>query len=124
GKILMIGLGAGAWAEIIANHPGVEKLRIVEINPGYLQIIRAYPPVSGLLKNPKVEIMIDDARRWLLRHPEEKFDSVIMNTRFHLREHVSSLLSMEFLQLVRQHLKPHGIFLYNTTYSERALLTG
>jgi spermidine synthase len=123
-KILMIGLGTGAWAEIIANHPQVEKLRIVEINAGYLQIIRAYSQVSGLLNNPKVEIMIDDARRWLLRNPEEKFDAVIMNTRHHRREHVSSLLSVEFLQLLRRHLNPQGIFLYNTTNSARALLTG
>ena len=39
-EVLMIGLATGAWAQVIANHPQVEKLTIVEINPGYLKLIR------------------------------------------------------------------------------------
>jgi len=48
---------------------------------------------------------------------------ILMNTTFHFRAHVSNLLSVEFLQLVRQHLKPEGIEYYNTTRSEEAQLT-
>ena len=31
----MIGLSAGAWAEVVANHPQLDELVVVEINPGY-----------------------------------------------------------------------------------------
>lgn len=124
GQVLMIGLGIGAWAEIIANHPEIEKLTIVEINPGYLQLIAQYPQVAELLKNPKVEIAIDDARRWLLQNPERRFDALVMNTRLHWRSNTSNILSVEFLQLVRRHLKPGGIMYYNVSWSPRALLTG
>jgi len=123
-EVFIIGVGIGSWAEIVANHPDVEKVTIVEINSGYLQLIPLYSSVAGLLKNPKVEIVIDDARRWLLHHPEKKFDLMLMNTRNYCRAHASSLLSVEFLQLARQHLLPDGIFFYNTTFSTRALLTG
>ncbi|HLJ28059.1 MAG TPA: spermidine synthase [Candidatus Angelobacter sp.] len=123
-EVLMIGAGIGSWAEIVANHPYLEKLTIVEINPGYLQLIPLYPQVAGLLRNSKAEIIIDDGRRWLLRNPEKKFDLLVMNTPMHWRTHVSSLLSVEFLQLVRRHLRPGGIFFYNVSFSERALLTG
>jgi predicted membrane-bound spermidine synthase len=123
-RVLMIGLGGGAWAEIIANHPQLEKLTIVEINPGYLQLIARYPQVSGVLKNPKVQFVIDDGRRWLLENPDAKFDILVMNTRMHWRDHASSLLSAEFLKLARQHLNTGSILFYNTTYSPRALLTG
>jgi spermidine synthase len=123
-RVLMIGLASGSWAQIIANHPQLEELVIVEINPGYLRLIPQYPEVSSLLKNTKVKIAIDDGRRWLLRNPNEKFDAVVMNTTFSWRAHASDLLSTDFLQIVRQHLNPGGVLYYNATGSGAAFLTG
>jgi spermidine synthase len=123
-QVLMIGLSSGSWAQIIANHPQVEKLTIVEINPGYLNLIPQYPQVASLLRNPKVEIVIDDGRRWLLRNADRRFDVIVMNTTFHWRDHVSNLLSTEFLRIVREHLNPGGLHFYNTTGSSEVLLTG
>ncbi len=122
--VLMIGLSSGSWAQIIANHPQVERLTIVEINPGYLQLIPQYGEVAGLLKNPKVQIVIDDGRRWLVRNPESKFDLVVSNTTFHWRSHTTSLLSADFLQLIRRHLNPGGVHFYNTTGSDEVQATG
>lgn len=116
-RALMIGLASGSWAQVVANHPQVEHLTIVEINPGYVGLIQKHENVRGLLGNPKVEIVIDDGRRWLNRNPDQKFDVIVMNTTFHWRAHSSSLLSAEFLQLMRQHLNPGGAALYNTTWS-------
>jgi spermidine synthase len=123
-EVLMIGLSSGSWAQVIANHPQVEHLTIVEINPGYLQLIPHSPDVASLLQNSKVHIDIDDGRRWLLRNPERKFDAIVMNTSYHWRSHSSNLLSVEFLQLIRRHLNPGGVHFYNTTESKEAQLTG
>jgi spermidine synthase len=123
-EALMIGLSSGSWAQIIANHPQVRNETIVEINPGYLQLIPRYPRVASLPGNPKVRIVIDDGRRWLLANPGRRFDLILMNTTFHWREHATNLLSVEFLRLARQHLLPGGILYYNTTGSEEAQLTG
>ena len=123
-EVLMIGLSTGSWAQVIANHPQVQKLTIVEINPGYLQLIPLYPEVASLLQNPKINVTIDDGRRWLLRNPERKFDVIISNTTFNWRAQVTNLLSVEFLQLVRAHLKPGGVFFYNTTGSQDVQITG
>lgn len=114
---LMIGLASGSWAQVVANHPQLESLTIVEINPGYVGLIEKHENVRGLLSNPRVEIVIDDGRRWLNRNPGRMFDVIVMNTTFHWRAHSSSLLSTEFLQLMRAHLKPGGAALYNTTWS-------
>jgi spermidine synthase len=65
-RVLMIGLGSGSWAQVVANHPQVEELTVVEINPGYLHLIPEQPTVASLLRNPKVRIVIDDGRRWLM----------------------------------------------------------
>ncbi len=117
-KVLMIGLATGAWAQVVANLPQVEKLTIVEINPGYLQLIAKYPEVKSLLTNPKVDIVVDDGRRWLNRHPNEKFDALVMNTTWNWRGHSTNLLSVEFFELVRSRLAPGGLLYFNTTSSD------
>jgi spermidine synthase len=122
-EVLMIGLATGAWAQVVANHPSVKRLTIVEINPGYLPIIKRHPEVAGLLRNRKVEIVIDDGRRWLNRHPEARFDAIVQNTTWNYRPNVTNLLSAEYLRLVAGHLKAGGIALYNTTGSLRAQRT-
>jgi len=122
-RILMIGIGSGSWAQVISNMPGLEKLTIIEINPGYLKMISKQPEVSSLLSNPKVEVVIDDGRRWLANNPNYKFDVIVSNTTFHWRAHSTNLLSYEFLELIRQHLLPGGIYHFNTTGSEDAMKT-
>src|ERR1035437_7506911 len=83
--VLMIGLASGSWAQVIANTPNVEDLTIVEINPGYLSLIRKHPEVASVLTNPRVHVVIDDGRRWMFGHPERRFDLIVMNTTFNWR---------------------------------------
>jgi spermidine synthase len=123
-RVLMIGLSSGSWAQVIANHSQVEHFVIVEINPSYLQLIRQYPEVAGVLRNPKVSIVIDDGRRWLARNPGQKFDLIVQNTTFHWRAHITNLLSVDYLRIIRQHLAAGGVFYYNTTDSDEVLQTG
>ena len=123
-QVLVIGLSSGSWAQIVANNPEVQALTIVEINPGYLGLIRQRASVSSLLHNPKVTIVIDDGRRWLVRNPDRKFDFILMNTSYHWRANVSNLLSREFCALLRAHLNRNGIAYYNTTWSGDAQATG
>lgn len=123
-NLLIIGLSSGSWAQILANDQQVEDVTIVEINPGYLQLIRERPSIVSLLTNPKVHIVIDDGRRWLAAHPDRKFDFILMNTSFNWRANTSNLLSVNFLQMIRQHLNPGGVEYYNTTGSGQVQLTG
>ena len=123
-RILMIGLSSGSWAQILANHPDVDKLEVVETNPGYLSLIAKYPEVASLLRNPRVHITIDDGRRWLISHPEARYDAIVVNNSFYWRDHSSVLLSTDFLEIVRPHLNPGGVFFYNTTGSNDVVATG
>ncbi|HVN30318.1 MAG TPA: hypothetical protein VMT64_17595, partial [Candidatus Binataceae bacterium] len=122
--VLMIGLASGSWGQVIASHPEVRSLTVVEINPGYLNLIARHSQVASLLHNPKVKIIIDDGRRWLMQNRDRKFDLVVLNSTFNWREHASNLLSVEFLQLIRRHLNPGGVYFYNTTFSSEVFLTG
>lgn len=116
-RVLMVGLSSGSWAKVVASMPGVEKLTVVEINGGYLTLVGRHPEVGSLLSDPKVEIAIDDGRRWMLRH-QERFDVIVMNTTFHWRAHSTGLLSMDFMEIVRAHLNPGGFLFFNATGSD------
>jgi len=121
--VLVIGLGSGSWTQVIANHPTVKRIVAVEISHGYLKIIEHSPVVRGLLTDPRVELVVDDGRRWMLRNAE-RFDWIIQNTTYHFRAHATNLLSREYFELCRTRLKPGGIVLYNTTKSLDAQKTG
>jgi spermidine synthase len=123
-EVLEVGMSGGAWSQIIANHPQVEHLVVIEINPGYLEVIRRYPVVAPVLRNPKVDVVIDDGRRWMLRNRTRKFDVIVMDTIYYWRAHATNLLSVEFLDLAREMLKPGGVLYYNTTFSRDAQHTG
>ena len=99
-QVLMVGLSSGSWAQVIANNPTVTHLTVVEINPGYTKLIAQRPEVASLLQNPKVTLVTDDGRRWLRRHPQQRFDAIVMNTTFFFRANASDLLSSENLRIM------------------------
>jgi spermidine synthase len=122
-RVLVIGLASGSWAQILANHPQLESMDAVEINPGYLKLMPQYGVVQSFILNPKVHIYLDDGRRWLLAHPEARYDVVVANMSFHWRDHSSALFSVQFLELMRNHLNPGGIYYFNTTESDDTVAT-
>jgi spermidine synthase len=122
-RMLMVGLASGSWGQVFASSPEVESLEVVEINPGYLQLISKYPIVRSLLEKPKMSLHIDDGRRWLTAHPDARYDFIVANTTYHWRDHSSSLLSAEYLQMIHKHLNPGGIYYFNSTGSFDAMAT-
>ena len=112
-----------AIARHLAHHPEMESMDIVEINSGYLQLIPQYPVVRSLLTNPRVHIYVDDGRRWLISHPQQKYDLIVVNTTYHWRDHSTTLLSLEFFQEARLHLNSGGIYYFNSTESDQTIAT-
>jgi spermidine synthase len=115
-NVLEIGLSSGSWARVLANHTGVKSLDIVEINPGYIDLISKYPEHKNILTEEKVKIHIDDGRRWITR-TDKKFDFILMNTTYYWRNQINNLVSYEFIEICKNHLKEGGVMYYNTTHS-------
>ena len=122
-RVLVIGLSTGAWARILSASPRVKEITVVEINPGYLQLIAEYPQVADVLADPRIKIVVDDGRRWLRRNRHETFDLVVQNNTFSWRAYSTNLLSREYMQLIALHLRPGGIAAFNSTFSSDVLAT-
>jgi spermidine synthase len=122
-RVLIIGLSVGSWQHIIGGFPDVERMDVVEINPGYVDLARNYDVQDRAIHDSRVNLVIGDGRKFLRQHPDLKYDLVVMNTTWHWRMYVSLLLSREFLTLIKSHMTPEAVLAFNTTDSIDALKT-
>lgn len=116
-RILYCGLGSGSWASVIASHPDAQEIVIAEINPAYLALVKNSPH-AWILDDPRVTFVTDDVRRYLRRN-HKKFDAFVFNMTFHWRSLASTVLSVEFFELVKNNLNADGVFMINATGSPR-----
>ncbi|HSP77414.1 MAG TPA: fused MFS/spermidine synthase, partial [Myxococcaceae bacterium] len=108
---LVIGLGTGSTAGWLASVPEMERVDAVEIEPAILEVARWCEDVNErVLENPKVNVLIGDAREVLLAS-KESYDIVFSEPSNPFRAGVSSLFTREFYQAVKRRLRPGGIFL-------------
>jgi predicted membrane-bound spermidine synthase len=122
-RILMLGLSIGTWNYLVTGFPGVQQIDVVEINPGYIDMIQDYPEQRTALGDPRVKLTIADGRKFLRTVPESTYDLVVINTTFHWRSYISLLLSREFLTLVRTRMTRGALLAFNATGSPDALNT-
>lgn len=116
-RILVLGMSAGSWTRVLADFPDVERIDVLEINPGYVDLVREYDAVRPILADSRITMHFDDGRRWLKRHPDQQYDLLVMNTTFHFRAYITMLLSDDFLRVARHHLRPGGVIAFNSTDS-------
>jgi spermidine synthase len=109
-SVLVIGCGAGVTAGAVAANPQVEKVTIVEIEPLVPQVAgRYFGPVNhDVLKNPKVHVVIDDARHFLTT-TTEMFDAITSDPLDPWVKGAATLYTREFFDRARAHLNRGGV---------------
>jgi spermidine synthase len=63
----------------------------------------------ALFASKKLELVVDDGRRWLLANPDERFDVILMWPLHAAHASSGNLYSLEFFELVRAHLADGGL---------------
>jgi spermidine synthase len=109
-SILVIGCGAGITAGAVSIDPRVERETIVEIEPLVPQAASKYfsEPNFDVLRNPKVQVRIDDGRRYLIT-TKERFDGITVDPLDPWIKGAANLYTKEFLEVLKQHLNPGGV---------------
>ncbi|MCP4201579.1 MAG: methyltransferase domain-containing protein [bacterium] len=107
---LVIGLGTGSSAGWMAQVPTMERVVAVELEPAILRVAEACAPVNeNVLDNPKVEVVIADAREYLLS-AKDTYDVIFSEPSNPYRAGISSLFTREFYRAVTERLSEDGIF--------------
>ena len=109
-SILVVGVGAGVTAGSFTVHPEVERIVICEIEPVVPASARAYFGNENhhVFDDPRTTVVFDDARHFL-QTTTEKFDIITSDPIHPWVRGAATLYSLEYLQLVREHLKPGGV---------------
>ena len=109
-RVVVIGCGAGVTAGAVSVDPVVTKETIAEIEPLVPKVVSTYfgDHNFNVVKNPKVEVRIDDARHYMLTS-REKFDAVTSDPLDPWVKGAAMLYTREFFQSVREHLNPGGV---------------
>ncbi len=108
---LVIGLGSGSSAGWLAAVPEMTRVDAVELEPSMLEVARRCAVVNEhALDNPKLHVVLGDAREVLSVTPE-RYDIVFSEPSNPYRAGVASLYTRQFYDRVLQHLKPGGMFL-------------
>lgn len=109
-RVLVIGFGSGMTVAALARYPDVERIDCVEIEPA---VIHAAPYLEslnhGALSDPRLHIIFDDARSFLLASPE-KYDLIISEPSNPWIAGIATLFTTEYYRAVRERLAPGGIF--------------
>lgn len=108
---MVIGFGTGSSAGWLGKVPGIERVDVAELEPSMLEIGRRCAPVNeDVLKNPKVNVLIGDAREILPTVPAQ-YDVVFSEPSNPYRAGVASLFTREYYRAARGRLKEGGLFL-------------
>jgi len=109
-SVLIVGVGAGVTAGALSIHPEVARIVVCEIEPMVPASARDYFGEENhhVFDDPRVELIFDDARHFL-QTTTEKFDIITSDPIHPWVRGAATLYSLEYLQLVREHLKPGGV---------------
>ncbi len=109
-SVLVIGLGAGVTAGAVSVDPRVQHETIAEIEPLVPRVVSKYfaPYNFDVVANPKVKVVIDDARHFILT-TDQKFDAVTSDPLDPWVKGAATLYTEEFFNVVKQHLNPGGV---------------
>ncbi len=109
-SVLVVGCGAAVTAGTFVVHPSVERIVICEIEPLIPAAAGEYFGKSNhdVIKDPRVEIILDDARHFMLV-TKEKFDVITSDPIHPWVKGAATLYSKEYFDLCKQHLNPGGV---------------
>src|SRR5207247_7893936 len=109
-RALVIGYGSGVTTRVLADVPGMERVRVVEIEPAVLAMSRFFLHVNyTVLARSTVSVAVDDARS-ALQIDRARYDVIVSEPSNPWLAGVATLYTPEFFRIVRGRLTDEGVF--------------
>ena len=106
-RVLVIGFGAGSITDAALAAPDTREVTLVELSGSLIANLRRLRQFDRTFGDPRLRIVIDDGRRYLLRS-SEVFDAILMDPVRPTTATSGNLHSVEFFELARRRLSPGG----------------
>ncbi len=107
--VMLIGHGSGITTGSMAVHP-ISKLITLELEPAVIEGSRYFDQFShNILDDPRVTLVEDDARNYLLR-TDDLYDVIVSEPSHPWRSGSAKLFTQEFFKIGKNHLAPGGVF--------------
>ena len=107
-RSLQIGFGVGNTLAAAAMHPEVEQLDCAELSPHVRETAPFFWTNEGVLEKPKVHLIVDDGRNYLMRTPT-RYDVVTLEPPDIYTAEVVNLYTEEFYRLAARAMAPDGL---------------
>ncbi|MEM7409098.1 MAG: spermidine synthase [Myxococcota bacterium] len=110
---LLISYGVGSTAESLIDTRALERIDVVDISEDILELsdLRFPDPAKHPLRDPRVEVHIEDGR-YFLETTDRRFDLITGEPPPPKMAGVVNLYTREYFALVRSRLRPGGINTY------------
>ena len=107
--VLVIGLGTGVTLNAMSDHP-TKDITCVEISPEVVKAESYFSFVNGYaLKDPKVNLVVNDGRNLLLTSPKQ-YDVIVSEPSNPWQAGNSNLFTDDFYRLASKRLNKQGLF--------------
>jgi spermidine synthase len=121
-RALVLGGGDGLAARELLKYPALERIDLVDLDPGMTDLFRRDPMLvrlnRGSLTDARVNVHNTDAMRWLedhVRAGRDPFDLVLVDLPDPNNFSLGKLYSHSFYRLVRRALAPSGVGVVQST---------
>lgn len=111
-QVFIAGGGEGAIVREVLKHNTIKQVTMVDIDETVVNLARQYLDNwhQGTFDDPRVQILHEDARDYLMTH-DEKFDCIIVDMTDPLEGSPAALLfTYEFYEIAKARLKTGGTF--------------
>jgi spermidine synthase len=108
-SFLVLGLGGGTVTRHLRRYYPQAQITSVELDPAVVEIAQSH---FGFQPDAQSKVVVEDARRFLAR-TSETYDVIFLDA-YHGDYIPFHLLTREFLELVRAHLRDGGAVVANT----------
>lgn len=117
-NVLILGGGDGLAARELLKYEEIKQITLVDLDPEMVDFCRTYPEIKklnqGSLDNPRVKVINQDAYKFM-EQDNLKYDIIIADLPDPNDESLNKLYTLEFYNLVKNHLAPGGIAAIQST---------